>query len=500
MSAAHDAGAAKVMGQGGAAPVRKLSIPAMAAYGTGQIAESLHSTGFGAFLIFYYQQIIGVSGTLTALALAISLIFDSVADPVVGALSDRTRSRLGRRHPFIILGALPLALAFYLLFSPPQGLTSAQAFLWLTLFSILARQALTFYLLPLTALGAEMVRDYTQRSTLYNFTFMFGALSGTAAYMVALKVFFPTTGHFNPGMLNPEGYTRLGFYFGVGMVLAMVICVAGTWREIPHLVVIERAANRLSVRQLVREVSEAFRNVSFRSLFFGTMLATIVLTIDGVFGTYMGLHFWGLTTEQQALLAPVSLVGLLVGGALVPAVTRWLDKKMTLIAAAVVSIFVGNSLVTTRLFDPAWFPDNGSPVLLPLIALTSFIGAAMAPLVYANLNSMFADIVDEHELEIGERREGIVFAASSFARKVTSSMGLVIGGMILDFIHFPRSAVAGTVHQDVLWQMGLLSGPVSGVLVLIGVLMFMGHRLDRARHGVILAELERRRVAGPASQ
>ena len=478
-------------------PVRKLGIPAMAAYGVGQIAEALHSTGFGAFLIFYYQQIIGVSGTLTALALAISLIFDSIADPVVGALSDRMRSRLGRRHPFIILGALPLALAFFMLFSPPQGLSNTQAFLWLTVFSILARQALTFYLLPLTALGAEMVRDYAQRSTLYNFTFMFGALSGTAAYMIALRVFFPTTAHFNPGMLDAAGYTRLGFYFGLGMVAAMLICVAGTWREIPHLVVTQREATKLSVRQLVREVSQAFRNVSFRSLFFGTMLATIVLTIDGVFGTYMGLHFWGLTTEQQALLAPVSLVGLLVGGALVPSVTRWLDKKVTLVGAAVVSIIVGNTLVSIRLFDTGWFPQNGSPVLLPLLALTSFVGAAMAPLIYANLNSMFADIVDEHELEVGERREGIVFAASSFARKVTSSMGLVIGGMILDFIHFPKAAVAGTVPQDVLWKMGLLSGPASAVLVMIGVLMFMGHRLDRERHRVILLELEIRRANAP---
>jgi GPH family glycoside/pentoside/hexuronide:cation symporter len=108
---------------------------------------------------------------------------------------------------------------------------------------------------------------------------------------------------------------------------------------------------------------------------------------------------------------------------------------------------------------------------------------------------MFADIVDEHELEVGERREGLVFAASLFKSKVTAAFGLLIGGAILDLIHFPKGAVAGTVSPDILWNMGLLQGPASLVFVLIGLAMYMGYKLDRGRHADIIRKLQERRGA-----
>ena len=467
----------------------------MCAYAFGQIGEAFFSTGFSVFLIFYYQQIIGVSGTLTGLAMFVSLIFDAVLDPVVGALSDRTRTRWGRRHPFIILAAVPLACFFFALFNPPADLSPLQAFVWLTLFLILARAAMSCYALPLTALGAEMARDYAQRSTMYAINVLFSAVGGTIAVIVAYRMFFPTTAQFNPGMLNPAGYAHLGGYFGIGIVVAIAVCMAGTWREIGHLP--ERVAqqHRFSFPQLLREVRQVFGNVSFRSIFFGGMLATLVLTIDGVFAPYMGLHFWGLTTEQSSLLGPFALAGLFVGAALVPPATRWLDKKMTLIVSAFVGVILGNLLVTLRLIDPDWFPANGAPVLFWLLAVSNFVAISMVPMIYSSVSSMFADIVDEHELEVGERREGIVFAASSFSRKVTSAVGVLIGGAILDFIHFPKGAVAGTVAPETLWSMGLLQGPASGVLVLIGVSMYMRYQLDRERHAVIVQQLQERRVA-----
>ena len=474
---------------------RKLSSWTMAAYGFGSIAETLHSKVFSIFLIFYYQQIIGVSGTLAGLAMLISTIFDAVDDPIVGALSDRTRTRWGRRHPFIILAAVPVALTFFALFNPPSGLSQAQAFAWLLVFLILARLAMTCYVLPLTALGAEMARDYAQRSTLYAITTVFSAIGGTIAVVVAYRVFFPTTEQFNPGMLNPAGYSQLGLYFGLGIVVVIVGCVAGTWREIAHLPDRIAPQHRFSLRQLLREVRQVFGNVSFRSIFFGDLLVTLVLAIDHVFTPYMLLHFWGLTTEQTSLIGPFALLGLFVGAALVPLVTRWLDKKMTLIVSAFVGTVLSNVLVTLRLIDPSWLPANGAPVLFWLIVASNFLVLTVVPMIYSSVSSMFADIVDEHELEVGERREGIVFAASLFKSKVTTAFGVFIGGAILDLIHFPKGAVAGTVSPETLWRMGLLQGPASVVFVLIGLAMYMGYKLDRARHAAIISELQSRRGA-----
>ena len=99
---------------------RKLALSTKAYYGIGQFAEGLKNTSFGLFVLFYYNQVLGVSGTLCGLALGIALIFDALSDPLAGSISDNWRSRLGRRHPFMYAAAIPLALFFYALFSPPE--------------------------------------------------------------------------------------------------------------------------------------------------------------------------------------------------------------------------------------------------------------------------------------------------------------------------------------------------------------------------------------------
>ena len=113
------------------------------AFGIGQFAEGLKNTGFGLFILFYYNQVLELPGTLAGLALFIALVFDAVTDPLAGSLSDNTKSRLGRRHPFMYASALPLALAFLGLFSPPTGLGDWGLFAWLTVFAILTRGAMT---------------------------------------------------------------------------------------------------------------------------------------------------------------------------------------------------------------------------------------------------------------------------------------------------------------------------------------------------------------------
>ena len=162
----------------------RLSIGVMLAYGVGDIAQAIKNQGFNILLLFFYQQLVGLPGTLTGLALGIALMFDAVTDPVAGGLSDRIKGRFGRRHPMIAMAALPLAISFYFLFSPPEGLSDLTAFLWLTTFAVLVRGSLTFYHIPHLALGAEMAHDYNQRSTLFGFNALLGTLSGAVVSIV----------------------------------------------------------------------------------------------------------------------------------------------------------------------------------------------------------------------------------------------------------------------------------------------------------------------------
>ena len=469
----------------------------MVSYGFGQVAESTKNTGFNVFLLFYYNQVLQVSATGTSIALAIALVFDAFTDPLAGSLSDKVRTRWGRRHPFILVSALPLAAMFYLLFNPPTGLSEMGNLFWLVTFAVLVRAAMTFYHVPHLALGAEMARDYNQRSSMYAFNTFFGFLGGALFIPLSYRLFFPTTEEFNPGLLNHDAYSEWALFAGGIMIFAILVCVLGTAKEIPRLREASEKPSRekFSVPQMLVELMEAFRNKSFRAVFFGMMLGTFVLAIEGVFNPFMGFHFWGMTTEQLTFLPIGSVIGLFLSVACVPIATRWFDKKPTLIGSALLIILNINIPIVLALSGVSWFPERGSTILLGVLMFSTGVTAFLGPILFATLNSMFADITDEHELEIGERREGVIFSARAFALKATSSMGLIFGGVLLDYIEFPKGAMLGTVPADIVWNLGFVAGPATSVFTFFGMALYMGYKIDRARHKEITDELAIRHAA-----
>ena len=134
--------------------------------------------------------------------------------------------------------------------------------------------------------------------------------------------------------------------------------------------------------------------------------------------------------------------------------------------------------------------------LLLVLILSGSITTLLAPIVFATLNSMFADIADEHDLEVGERREGVIFAARSFANKASASIGLVAGGILLDWIAFPRGAVMGSVPAEIVWQLGFIAGPATSVFTLGGLALYVRYRIDRKRHAEIMQSLRARSAEG----
>lgn len=463
-------------------------------YGIGQEAPGIKGAAFGAFLLFYYQQIVGVSGTLTGIALAIALCFDAISDPVTGAISDRTHSRWGRRHPYIFISALPLAVFFFLLFSPPGDMSEIMAFAWLTVFAILVRLVLTLYDIPHIALGAELASDYVQRTTLFTIATFFGFCGAGTVIILGYVVFFPTTEEYNPGLLNPDRYSPFALFLAILMFIYIITSAIGTFKQIPYL---KPATRRAKMRWYTAyvEISEAFTNKSFRRLFFGIFVATFIGAIEGVFAPFMGFHFWGLTTEQIALAYIIGpSFGLPVSIWLVPKVTTLYDKRTVLIASCMLTLLIANWAVVSRLMGARWFPENSSPWLLVIICVNVFLATTIMPAIFASIDSMMADIADEIDLETGERREGILYSARSFALKATGAIGLIVGGVLLDFIEFPKNAEAGSVAKDVVWQLGFVQGPATSAFMLVGVLLFYRYPLTRLRHQEIIQALKKRDI------
>jgi len=204
------------------------------AYGIGQLAEGLKNSALNTFVLFYYNQVLGLPGTLAGLAVAIALIFDAVTDPLAGSISDNWRSKLGRRHPFMYASALPLGICFYLLFAPPEGLSETALFIWLTATIIATRGSMTLYHVPHIALGAELSNDYQERSQIVSFRYVLSFVGFFLCYGLGFALFFRDTPDFPNGQFNVQAYGPFAITLSVLMVVTIIWSAWGTQHRIGY--------------------------------------------------------------------------------------------------------------------------------------------------------------------------------------------------------------------------------------------------------------------------
>ncbi|MDH5737357.1 MAG: MFS transporter [Gammaproteobacteria bacterium] len=462
------------------------------AFGVGQFAEGLKSTGFGLFILFYYNQILGLSGTLAGMALFIALLFDAITDPLAGSLSDNWRSRWGRRHPFMYASAIPLALAFLGLFSPPEGLGEMGLFIWLTLFAVLTRGAMTLYHVPHLALGAEMTEDFHERTRIVAYRQFFGTFGSLAAAVIGLQIFFSDAAG---GRLAIENYPPYAITLGILMVVTIWYSAWGTQKEVPYLAVPAQKPKRNIFVQLWLEISEAARNQSFRWLFFGVLIVFIMSGVNGALDLYMYQYFWELTGQQMTLLLLASTGGLMLGVFLTATLHRYTSKLFGVLLGTAVWAFLQLLPVVLRLLE--WFPLNHTTELVSVLFVIKLIQGIILQQAFISFGSMMADVADEHEYEFGVRQEGIFFGAIAFSAKATSGFGNFLGGLGLDLINWPRGTAiqkAADVPAETLVHLGLLYGPVVAAFSVISLWCYSHYKLTRERHNFILGELHLRRI------
>ena len=475
---------------------RKLSVKNMSAFGIGDTAGAFLSMAWGVTLLFYYQQVVGVDAALVGTAIFIATLVDAISDPLVGAWSDRINTKWGRRHPMLLISTIPLGISFALLFMPPEGMSDTQGFIWLTVFAVLVRFSWTFYQIPHLSLGAELIQTFEDRTKIFAYSAFIQAMSVAVAYGLITAYFFRTTEDYDPGFLNPAGYPQMAISFACVMILAILTCAFGTRDQIPHLRQSE-PVSRFSLSTVFTEMWSVLRNSSFRAVFLGTLFASVIAGIESAFTPFLGIHFWGFQTEDLAYLVYVGLFGFPITFYLTPRIVRYLGRRMAVVAPLALWTLAINIPISMRLLDAPWFPSNDSIWVLVIFIAYSYVGALCAPLIGSSVNSMLADIADENELETGVRREGVIYAFRAFTNKVTSSIGILIGGFLLKYIEFPEAATRGSLSEDMIWKVGFIAGPATSIFTLGALGFYFFYRIDRKRHEEILAELAKRKSQEP---
>src|SRR5215510_2669380 len=174
-------------------------------YGFGSIAFGVKDQGFAYFLLFFYNQVIGLPALMVTSAIAIALAFDAVVDVLIGEFSDNLRTRWGRRHPLMYVSAIPVAVTYWFLWNPP--LWSRDALFWyLVAIAVLVRSLISLYEVPSAALLAELTHDYDERTAMFGYRFFFGWTGGLSMTMLGFGVFFHGSARYPQGQLDPSNY------------------------------------------------------------------------------------------------------------------------------------------------------------------------------------------------------------------------------------------------------------------------------------------------------
>lgn len=460
-------------------------------FAVGQIPEGIQTTSFSFFLLFFYNQVLGLSGFLASVAIVIAILVDAIGDPIIGTWSDGVRSRWGRRHPFMYGGAIPFALCFYFLFSPPSGMTEMQVFAWLVVFSVLMRSTQSIYSIPHTSLTAELSNDYQERTLLSSMRSAFQSIGNLMVFLIGLQIFFGATPEYPNGQLNPEAYPKFGFVFAVVIFIGVVLTALGTHSHIPYLPQANAETKRFSFKQVLSEGMMAFGFRSFKAIVLTAVLFGMTMGMVSALSIYLGTLYFQFSLELIGLSFPASTLGGFVGAALATPLGRMFKEKKTLLIAGLLWYAVWNTapIILSLL---GLFPKPGDPILFYLVMTFNAICAMGIGVLTVMLYSMIADVTDQHEEKHGSRSEGIYFAASSFAAKAIGGFGVVISGVVVDLAGIQRNATVETIDPESLRTLAMAMGP--GVLILIGITAIAAsfYDLSQAEHKRISAL-----IAGP---
>ena len=466
-------------------------------YALGEMPGSHMNSAIGTLLALYYNQILGVSASIIAIAMGLALFLDAVSDPVVGTYSDNLKTNLGRRHPLMYAAALPLGIFMALLFSPPAGLGEAAIVAWLASFLILARLTFTFFSVPWSAMTSELTDSYSERSVVVAWRQIVGHSLAALYSFLIFTFIFSESDAFPQGQLNPENYTLFAPLLGTLITIWCLITTHFTRDQIQYSY--QRTDSQsFGLLVLFTSLRSALTNRNFALLLCGCLIAFGVFGVLGFFDMYVNTYFWELKSKDFGVIALFVPIGPLIAVLLVMNFQAHFEKHHALMFALVGGMFMSMVGVIARL--SGLFPEYESSFFLPAITCIATINAFFAALTAIMFISMIADLVDDQELKTGQRQEGVFAAGVAFSTKAVGSLGVIVGGFLLEFfVQFPAGQGQTEISEDVLFRLAITDAIVVNSLLLIPAFLISKYTLTRHNFAAVQAALEKRResLLGP---
>ncbi len=463
------------------------------AFGLGMLANQMFPAALGIFMVVLVQDM-GFPGWMWGILFFLPRVFDSVTDPIMGFISDNTRSRWGRRKQYVFVGAIVMGISFVAMWQLYRADGVGYNFVYFLCWSFMFYLGLTLFSIPYVAMGYEMSDDFHERTSIMAVAQWIGQWAWVIAPWFWVVMYDPDW------FENADTATRtLSIWVGViCMLLAMVPAVflpSRPTKDDTHLVPLTLGNLGGGMKEILRGFVEAFGSVPFRKLCFATFLIFNAFNTVAAFSFFIVVYHLFAGNAPAAGIWPTlfgSVGALITTFAVIPTVA-WMSRRMGKKNAFMLS--QGISIIGYVLLWFLMIPGKPWMFMFALPFFSFGIGG-----LFTLMMSMTADVCDLDELATGKRREGIFGAIYWWMVKFGFAIAGLLSGAIMSFVGFAPGAAtqaAGAVDGLRLFYSGV---PIFGTLLAMWVMR--NYDLDEKRANEVHAELERRkqRASGSSSQ
>jgi len=435
-------------------------------YGAGDIGFSLTSTILGVYFLFFMIEVVGLRPAVAAIPIGIGKVWDFVNDPIFGYISDRTRSRWGRRRPYLLFGALPLALTFTMLWYRPDFESTVALVAYYSLAYIIFEASATLLYMPYFALTPELTSDYDERTSLTSYRMFFSILGSLLAFTLPLIII----GSFIPE--NAPKVLLMGAIFGLMSALPMFVTFFGTKEREDY--------SDLEKPTLWESIKSVWKNVPFRyglGIFLATWISVDILQTS--------LLFYVKYVVQREPQNDIIMATIFVIAMFALPIWNWVSKRWSKRYAYMYGIAFW---AVVQLVLITMTPATPLSLILILCAMAGIGVSAAHVLPWAIL----PDAIEWYEYQTGERHEGMFYSVTTLARKVTSAVSVTFIGPILELTGYQPNVAQQS--KQALQGIKLIIGPIPAVLLVIGIFVAYKYPLDRKEFLKIVEELKLRRA------
>jgi GPH family glycoside/pentoside/hexuronide:cation symporter len=440
-----------------------LSFGIKAGWGIGELAIAAFVVLQMGFMLYYCTEALHIPPAIAGLALLIPRLLDALADPLMGAISDRTRSRLGRRRLYLLIGAPLLGLSFAsVFFVPADAPLGVRAILLVTAF-MASNLAVTIYEVPYSAMAAEMTDSYTERTSLTGYK-MFAARLGGLATAFAAPLIFGSQSNL------ADGFRLLGVCIGVFMFVTGIWAFLAT-SNAPR---IDHTPKRFS---LMEEITAVLENRSFCTLWIAFLLQNLAIGAAATAAIYFITQVMLVHPQQAGLFMASGGLAALIATPIWVLIGRRIGKRL--------GYFIALAWVAVMTI-PAFFLAPSQAQIFLIVLLVAGAGDAATQLFP---NALAPDTVEADELKSGLRREGAIFGAWGFCRKLGMTGGAFLVSLALAAIHYVPGAAPDQQPSEAIMGIRLIYAALPLGLWLAAMLAFSRYDLTEARFEAMKAEI-----------